>query len=244
MKKLTSVLLVCTMLLCAAASCGSKKEEKKAETTASAEATTDAETKSADDEEKSDEKKKDEKKDGKSDNETTADDKNDGASSEDKDERSGEPASDKEMEEINDLVKDFAYTTVENDAEGMLKTMFPEDIVKALMDSGDGEDDFTMLEEGQEAKILEYSATDSEKLEDELLDTVKTYYDYYAEEEGVKDADYKIEKGYSFTVDIKSEIDGERDDMHQEACAIYVKGEGWKLLPVSADQLREEFDGE
>ncbi|WP_028517210.1 hypothetical protein [Ruminococcus flavefaciens] len=257
MKKLTAILMTCTMLICAAASCGETKEKdkesssKKSETTTVAETTEDKDDEESDDEKKSDddEKSDDEKKsddDEKSDDEKKSDDdeKSDDKKSDDKksddDKDAGKPASEDMISEVNEMIYKFASSMLDKKTDDAIACMYPAELIKAMKEADDYENwAEDALEEDDEGKLIEASAQDVKELSQKALSGAANYFNLFMEMEGKEAGNFIVEKGCSFKLDIKSEVNGERDDMNEDACAVYIKGDGWLLIPVGEEELEE-----
>ena len=246
MKKLTAILMTCAMILCAAASCGETKEKDKESSSKKSETTTVAETtEDKDDEKKDDEKKSDEKDEKKSDDDEKSDDKKSDDDKSDDDKDAGKPASEDMIAEVNEMIYKFASSMLDKKTDDAIACMYPAELIKAMKEADDYEDwADDALEEDDEGKLIEASAQDVKELSQKALSGAANYFNLFMEMEGKEAGNFIVEKGCSFKLDIKSEVNGERDDMNEDACAVYIKGDGWLLIPVGEEELEEMSEEE
>ena len=238
MKKLTAILLTCTMLICAAASCGETKEKDKESSSKKSETTTVAETTEDKDDEESDDEKK-------SDDDEKSDDKKSDDKKSDDDKDAGKPASEDMISEVNEMIYKFASSMLDKKTDDAIACMYPAELIKAMKEADDYEDwADDALEEDDEGKLIEASAQDVKELSQKALSGAANYFNLFMEMEGKEAGNFIVEKGCSFKLDIKSEVNGERDDMNEDACAVYIKGDGWLLIPVGEEELEDMSEEE
>ena len=239
MTKLTAILMTCAMILCAAASCGETKDKesssKKSETTTAAETT----------EDKDDEKSDDEKDEKKSDDDEKSDDKKSDDDKSDDDKDAGKPASEDMISEVNEMIYKFASSMIDKKTDDAIACMYPAELIKAMKEADDYENwAEDALEEDDEGKLIEASAQDVKELSQKAIAGAANYFNLFMELEGKEAGNFIAEKGCSFKLDIKSEVNGERDDMNEDACAVYIKGDGWLLIPVGEEELEDMSEQE
>ena len=224
MKKLTALLLACMTFVCAAVSCGDKeKDEKKSSetTTASQEEKTD-DKKEKDDEKKEDDKKEDDKKE------------------DDKKEASDDKDADASHEEVDNIVKGFLDATISNDVETMVASLYPKSVVDAMKDSGDMDDFAASIgEETGNGKVLSFETSDYKKLSDKGAECAQQYFTIYAQLYSDSEEDFKVTDGYTLKLNATYEADGEKEDIDENVIAVMIDGEGWKLVPMSEEDLIE-----
>ena len=236
MKKLTSIILTCAMILCAAASCGDKKDDSKtsekksevttaADTTAEAETTTEADTttEAKKDDDKSDSKDSNDKKDsGVTDAEVKAD----------------------KVKEIEDELKKFAELSFAGDTMGIMKLMYPDSIIEALNNSGYA-DMFVDADEiaEQNIKLTECKANDIKELNADALLGAEKYFNSMASMFSVENFTAEVEEGYACDMYIEVEQDGEKEDSTDETCIVRLKDGSWKVVPKAPDALLDMNEG-
>jgi hypothetical protein len=223
MKKLTAILLTCTVLLCAAASCGSKKEksdqaEAKAETTAAAETTSEEEN-----------------------TETETDDSSNDYEAKRARALTDEKISDDVIKEIETETEKFAEITLKGDVDGLLGCLFPKKIISALKDSGYAEtfEDAAALMEGS-GELVGCKAENVQALSEEVLRGIEAYYEAFSQQLGVEECKLKAERGYFYSMTVELENDGQKDSSTEDTCIFYFKDEGWKVIPSDPADLIDD----
>lgn len=106
-------------------------------------------------------------------------------------------------------------------------------------DFDDDKDDFKdMIEElkDDDIKIKVKSVKKGKKLKGDVLDAAEAYFEEQAEEYDVDD-DIEVKKGYEYKIKMKYKEDGDSDTKTQKICVVKVKGNGWKVIPMSSDSL-------
>ena len=236
MKKLTALLLTCTAFICAAVSCGDKKDDtsssaKKTETTTTAEATTEAATE-AEDETTTEAEKKDEDK-------TEADDSKSDEKSDDEKKDNGSALTDTEVAadviaELEAESKKFSEVTVKPDMDAVLGYLYPKALVDALKEAGYSD---AMGEEEEGGTLNECKIDNVKELNAEALAGAEKYFSYFAEMLDVEGLSVKAEKGYFYDLTTDIEKGSEQSKETEPLCLVYLKDEGWKVVPVEAGDL-------
>lgn len=122
-----------------------------------------------------------------------------------------------------------------------------DDAYKEYKDSDDFDDDKDIFEEGiedlkdEDIKTKIKSVKKGNKLKSKALKGAKLYFKLQAQEYDVDD-DIEVKKGYEFKVKMKIKEDGDTDTRTNRICVVKVKGDGWKVIPVSADSLESRGD--
>lgn len=236
MKKLTALLLTCTAFICAAVSCGDKKDDtsssaKKAETTTSAVTTTEAATE-AEEETTTKAEEKDEDK-------TEADDSKSDEKSDDEKKDNGSALTDTEVSadiiaELEAESKKFSEVTIKPDMDAVLDYLYPKALVDALKEAGYSD----AMGEGAEGGVLNECKIDNVKeLNAEALAGAEKYFAYFADMLGVKGLSVKAEKGYFYDLTTDIAMGGEQSKETEPLCLVHLKDEGWKVVPVEAGDL-------
>lgn len=114
-------------------------------------------------------------------------------------------------------------------------------------DFDDDKDDFKdMIEEmkDEDVKIKVKSVKKGKKLKKAALKGAEAYFEEQAEEYDVDD-DIDVKKGYEYKIKCKVKEDGDSETETTKICVVKVKGDGWKVIPMSADFLsidEDDFD--
>ncbi|SHM74389.1 hypothetical protein [Ruminococcus flavefaciens] len=216
MKKLTAILFACTMFICAAVSCGDSKDkssnakESKTEATTEAETTTEASGESKDD--------KDDKGDstGVTSKEVTGD----------------------TLKEVDEALRKFAEVTLTGEVDGLLNSMYPSSVVEALKNSQYA-DTFAEASDlmGDSGKLVDCKAENVKELDETAISGSEKYFESIAQMFGVENFKAEVEKGYFLDMNIQLEKDGVKDGSTEETCLVYLKGDGWKVVPVDPADL-------
>ncbi|MBQ8181400.1 MAG: hypothetical protein IJ010_05445 [Ruminococcus sp.] len=95
-----------------------------------------------------------------------------------------------------------------------------------------------------DVKFKVKSVKKGKKLKKDALKGAEVYFEEQADEFDVDD-DIDVKKGYEFKIKVKMKADGESKTTTQKICVVKVKGNGWKVIPESADSLsfdEDDFD--
>ncbi|MCM1006720.1 MAG: hypothetical protein NC485_02130 [Ruminococcus flavefaciens] len=132
--------------------------------------------------------------------------------------------------------------TKKNGGKTIYSLTLPDDYIKELKDDDkwdDMIDDYkdTMSDRLDEYKIKIKDVKKGKKLKKSALNGAEAYF------EKMYDADVTVKKGYEFTIkaQTKDKEDGDKDTNKTKICVVKVKGEGWKVILTSKDNL-EDYD--
>ena len=102
-----------------------------------------------------------------------------------------------------------------------------------------------MIEDLKDNNIkIEITSTKKvKKLSDEEIDYAKQYFEEIAEDYDV-DANIKIEEGYEYRVKGKINEDGDKETSNSKLCVVKIKGDGWKVINLSAEHLEYYYGDE
>ncbi len=96
----------------------------------------------------------------------------------------------------------------------------------------------------EDIKVKVKSVKKGKKLKKAALKGAEAYFEEQAEEYDVDD-DIDVKKGFEYKIKLKYKEDGDSDTVTQKICVVKVKGDGWKVIPMSADYLsfdEDDFD--
>ena len=132
--------------------------------------------------------------------------------------------------------------TKKNGGKTIYSLTLHDDYIKELKDDDkwdDMIDDYkdTMSDRLDEYKIKIKDVKKGKKLKKSALNGAEAYF------EKMYDADVTVKKGYEFTIkaQTKDKEDGDKDTNKTKICVVKVKGEGWKVILTSKDNL-EDYD--
>lgn len=145
-------------------------------------------------------------------------------------------------------VKDFAKSmTSKKGAKTYYKVTLLDDAIKEIKDDDDWDDmieDYNdemedMLDEG---KIKVKKIEKKDKLSNKECKAAEEYFnEEQCEEYDLDDVDVK--KGYEYKIKFKYKEDGDDDwdTESQKVCVVKVKGDGWKVIMLEADDLVDSY---
>ncbi len=76
-----------------------------------------------------------------------------------------------------------------------------------------------------------------DKLSDDALDAAEEYFEDQAEDYDVDIDDIEVSDGYEYKIKFEYKEDDEKDTTTQNVCAVKVKGDGWKIITMDAEDL-------
>ena len=223
MKKLTAMLMTCAMFICAAVSCGDTKEKDKESSSKKSETTTVAETTEA--EETTEEK-------------TALEDGGNGGDTKTGGGVTDTKVADSDIKEIEGELTKFTEVTFSGDVDGLLLCMYPKSVAESLKESGYA-DSFAEASDlaKDSGKLSECKAENVKELNADALVGAEKYFDSIATMFGGSETGSKVEKGYFLGMMVEIEKDGEKESSTEDTCIVYLKDEGWKIVPVTPDDL-------
>ena len=231
MKKLTAILITCAVFICAAASCGDTKEKDTESSSKKSETTTVAETTEAEETTKEKTTSEDDDDDDDDDDDNGGDTKTGGGVTDTK-------VGDSDIKEIESELTKFAEVTLSGDVDGLLTCMYPKNTVDSLKESGYA-DSFKEASDlaKDSGKLSDCKAENVKELNSDALVGAEKYFDSIATMFGSGESELKAEKGYFLGMMVEIEKDGEKESSTEDTCIVYLKDEGWKIVPVTPDDL-------
>lgn len=119
-----------------------------------------------------------------------------------------------------------------------------EDVFKEYKKSGEFDDDKEDYKESiselKEEGIEDFSVDSikkQDKLSEDALDAAEEYFEEQAEEYDVDIDDIEVSDGYDYKIKFEYKEDGEKETYTEYVCAVKVKGDGWKIIEFSAEDL-------
>lgn len=135
--------------------------------------------------------------------------------------------------------KKFAKSlTKKNGGKNYYSLTLPDDKIEELKDDDEWKDRIEDYNENIEDlrdddyKLKVKDVKKGKKLSNKALKGAEAYW----EKIGADDPEAK--KGYEFKIKIQANDDGDKDTSTQEVCVVKFKGEGWKIVPTDADELK------
>lgn len=148
------------------------------------------------------------------------------------------------------VVKTYVESLYNKDGfEKYTKLSMPDSVYKVYKKEDDFQDDKDffddMIEDLKDNNIkIEITSTKKvKKLSDEEIDYAKQYFEEIAEDYDV-DANIKIEEGYEYRVKGKINEDGDKETSNSKLCVVKIKGDGWKVINLSAEHLEYYYGDE
>jgi hypothetical protein len=243
MKKALSIIIVCGLLACTAFSCGdsgkSEKNGKKSKssavteekTTAAEEGSTTSEKTESTTEEKTESEEKTTEKESENHEETT------------EDKKGGAPAEDTpQLREAKDCVKKYIESTLGSDAEVLFGYSYPKETIEYLKSSGKWESlagSYASInsEGGDSSKIEDVEISDETVLSEKAIEGAAAYFDSMNSIFGGEPLKCSITSGYCMTLKAKITYAGETMDSSEPVSAVYIKDDGWKVIPMDGEYL-------
>ena len=127
-------------------------------------------------------------------------------------------------------------------ADGAEITML-DDAFKAYKKSDDYTDDKEDYEdmcEDLEDEDIEISVSRIKKgdeLSKKALKAAEEYFDEQADDYDIDDDDITVSEGYEYSIKLKITEDGDTETNTTKVCAVKVKGDGWKIINMDAEDL-------
>ena len=116
-----------------------------------------------------------------------------------------------------------------------------EDVYKEYKKSDDFDDDKDdhkeWISDMKDIDISVDSVKKSDELSDEVLDAAEEYFDYQAYDYDVDIDDIEVSDGYEYKIEFEYKEDDEKDTITQNVCVVKVKGDGWKVITMDAEDL-------
>lgn len=92
----------------------------------------------------------------------------------------------------------------------------------------------------EDIKIKIKSVKKGSKLSKKELKAAEAYFEEQAEEFDVDD-DIDVKKGYEYKVKAKIKVDGDSETDTEKICVVKVKGNGWKVIRMDAEDLYYDY---
>ena len=130
----------------------------------------------------------------------------------------------------------------------MIELTMPDSVIDALKDEDEYEDRVDSFNEMIEDRIDDLDdketlpkfdkITRQEKLKKSDIRHAENYFEELCDDYDADDDTVKVIKGYEMRVKTKNkDEDGDTEHDKTTLCVVKVKGEGWKIIPMSADDL-------
>lgn len=131
--------------------------------------------------------------------------------------------------------------TKKNGGKTILTLMYPDEYIDELKDDDEWKDEIedwndNMEDELDDIKIKIKKIEKKDKLSNKELKGAEAYFDY------LYDCDVDVKSGYEFKIKVQKNDDGDKDTTSSEICVVKVKGDGWKVIPVSGKSLKNYDD--
>lgn len=127
-------------------------------------------------------------------------------------------------------------------ADGAEITM-PDDVFKAYKKSDDYKDDKEDYEdmckdlEDEDIKISVDSIKKGDEFSKKALKAAEEYFDEQADDYDVDVDDITVTEGYEYSIKLKIKEDGDTETNTTKISAVKVKGDGWKVITMDAEDL-------
>lgn len=140
--------------------------------------------------------------------------------------KSSKSGSDKAAEDFMDFSGEMFYTSI-----------FPDERIEELKDSGEWEDLIDKYNDDMEDSSYKYKAKDVKKGEE--LVNLEYAKSYFSDE---MDVDVEVTKGYEYIAKVQctNRDDGKKDTYTRKYCVVEVNDD-WKVIPISAEELEEKY---
>lgn len=123
-------------------------------------------------------------------------------------------------------------------AEETLKYLYPEAVYNAVV-NGEAKDNFA-AQGDPNAEVMNFHIKKCVYLApDTGYELAEKYFVMTAESSGLSDYSAAVSKGYSMEISFEVSLDGEKDSVSENVVLVNVEGEGWKVIPLSIEQLNE-----
>jgi hypothetical protein rflaF_13982 len=131
-------------------------------------------------------------------------------------------------------------TTKKNGGKTLYSLQLPDDYIKELKDDDKWDEMLDDHKDSMEERLDEYKVKvkdvkKGKKLKKVALKGAEAYF------EETYDVEVDVKKGYEFTIkmQVKDKEDGDKNTEKDKVCVVKVKGEGWKVIPASKDELED-----
>lgn len=118
--------------------------------------------------------------------------------------------------------------------------------IKQLKKDDDWDDMIDDWNDSMEDTLEDYkfkvkSIEKTDKLDDDALEAAENYFQQQADRYDVDD-DIKVKGGAEYKIKIQvTEDDGDKETNTQKLCAVEVKGDGWKVITLEAEDLVDYY---
>lgn len=154
----------------------------------------------------------------------------------------------KSSSSAEDAAKTYAENMYDkNGFEKCIKITMLDDVYKvykkdeAFEDDKDEHKDFIENLKDEKIKIKVESVKKGNELSDKEIKYALNYFKEQADAWDV-DVDAVIDKGYEFKIKMSIDYDGKTETHTEKICVVNIKGEGWKVVNRSADDLTYLYD--
>ena len=154
----------------------------------------------------------------------------------------------KEQNSHKAAVETYAEAMYEKEAfSDLMKVTMLEDVLKEYKksdDYDDNKDDYKDMMEDLEDNDIEITVSNikkGDKLSDDELEAAEEYFDDQAYDYDVDVDDIKVTEGYEYSFKCKYKEDGDTESHKETVCAVKVKGDGWKIISLDADDLYDYY---
>lgn len=141
--------------------------------------------------------------------------------------------------EARKVVYQFAEAVFGDDAEAMARSMFPAEMLDGMKACGEYDSFKESVTDGETMPLTSVTVKFCVKLKDDEIALAESYMNYYAVEYGLSENKYKVISGYSFMADMESRQEGGVSSSAEGLIIIDIENEGWKIIPISLNELTE-----
>lgn len=144
-------------------------------------------------------------------------------------------------------VKDFTKgMTSKNGAKKYYSATLLDDVIKEIKDDDDWDE---MIEDWNDntedmlddAKIKVKKIEKKGKLSNKECKAAEEFFENQADQYDADVDDIDVKKGYEYRVKMQYKEDGDKDTHSEKVCVVKVKGDGWKVIPLDADDLVDNY---
>lgn len=244
MKKALSIIIVCGLLACTAFSCGDSGKSEKSGRKSKSSAVTEEKTTAAEEESTTSEKTTESTTAEKTESEEkTTEKESEAPEKTTEDKKKGAPAENTpELREAKDCVKKYIDSTLGSDPDVLFGLSYPRETIDFLKSSGKWEalaGSYASInsEGGEDNKIEDVEISDETVLGENAIKGAGSYFESMHSIFGGEDVKFNVKSGYSMTLKAKITYAGETIDSSENVSAVYLEGDGWKVIPMEVEYL-------
>ena len=140
-------------------------------------------------------------------------------------------------DEAEQTVRAFAESSITGDVDTMVACMYPSGTVEAIEQYGIKQEFAVAISGNIGGKLTNMSTDNCRKLSAAAMQAARNYFEAFAEGLQVKNRNYQVSDGYCLDLNVELELNGETSTYSDPVSVIMVKGDGWKLIPSSEEDL-------